>query len=739
MMSQTEKNQKNVVPLPRLVFRIGFAGKAKFSKDPAISEEVSIAVRRALDDVLEVTGGRLAEIAPGTPKDAGREPRVFQYFSMKNPLLRVVTGLCEGADRIAAEAQKDLRVTCADEEGKEKACLESTLAAVIPFPYEDYRESRPSDYVNDFDADAARCEYICELDGIYDKPDPTKVSKEEKTLGDQRRSRGYRAQGTVLLRHSDILVAVADPDQPARPGGTMETVREALAFDLPVLFINFSGGIALIEPAKKLISALSEPGVFHRDWRTSLKSLITQIVADPTTDRQDPGFVGSELHDVEKFLQLYFTNKELPTRKPHESLEWLNGGRWWERFVKLTGWEKKRPTKIQAFSEIKGRSTPRVYGEGPYRRWRERASRLSSDFSGRYRGVFLVNFTLAVFAVALAALSLVLMGGTLSDWASFLYEVGKNAGLVFDTEKSSDGLPVWILVVLMIMAVIKLVCVFCISRNTHKANHEGWNEYGVDTRYLAERLRALFFLPDVGSFQPPAAKPLQYATRVLKQSSVDWLFDAMTRSVSPAEFGNIDGKASTRPKVPFHTVDPMSAVRGLRDKWLGEQILYHDSNARRMGRLDEVTEKAAKWLGKGVIIFVAVDILFVFMELLHWLPKSLHFLPPWLVFFTAVLPAIVASLNGIRFQSECERLAERSVLMRAVLYGRDFDKNKPGGLWGRANRLCLEIEQSRNDPATDPGAWTEQALELAEQVARDFVDEATEWSVLYSKEVSEAS
>ncbi len=39
-------------------------------------------------------------------------------------------------------------------------------------------------------------------------------------------------QSAFLLRQSDILIAAANPDEPGKAGCTLETVREALAFDL---------------------------------------------------------------------------------------------------------------------------------------------------------------------------------------------------------------------------------------------------------------------------------------------------------------------------------------------------------------------------------------------------------------------------------------------------------------------------------------------------------------------------
>jgi hypothetical protein len=181
-----------------------------------------------------------------------------------------------------------------------------------------------------------------------------------------------------------------------------------------------------------------------------------------------------------------------------------------------------------------------------------------------------------------------------------------------------------------------------------------------------------------------------------------------------------------------------------------------------------------------VLALVAADILFILAELRQWLPpedlRSLHGVALSVVFLAAVLPAIVASLNGIRFQSECRRLAERSAVIRTILQGRVRHPASlpPAGVWrsfvawlGRrragfrrllpwlsrmepghvpdptgsklagADRLISRIATATSNPATDPASWTPEVLRFAESVADVFVQEVAEWSVLYAKEVAE--
>jgi len=188
-------------PRPRLVLRLGFAGR----KELTASEQHLLA--EALDSVMQTQARRLASIAPGTPVEAGKEPPVSTFFSRECPLLRLVTGLCEGADAEAAEALT--RVSVSPDSGSScpvgTPCIETELAAVLPCDVETYRASRPHDFLPQFDEQLSRCAWVLALDGIYDEPTP------DTQLAKNRRSRADRGQSAFLLRQSDILIAAANP------------------------------------------------------------------------------------------------------------------------------------------------------------------------------------------------------------------------------------------------------------------------------------------------------------------------------------------------------------------------------------------------------------------------------------------------------------------------------------------------------------------------------------------------
>ncbi|MBA3756366.1 MAG: hypothetical protein H0X02_09140 [Nitrosomonas sp.] len=129
----------------------------------------------------------------------------------------------------------------------------------------------------------ARCSWIQVLDGIYDKPDHA-VDQNRTKLANERRARAYRAQSAFLLRHSDILIAATNPEgKGGKAGGTMKTIRAALAFGLPIILIHTgkeSQNVYLIDPSnpnENLDSILAEPGRNHNEYHARLKTWVNQL------------------------------------------------------------------------------------------------------------------------------------------------------------------------------------------------------------------------------------------------------------------------------------------------------------------------------------------------------------------------------------------------------------------------------------------------------------------------------
>lgn len=736
---------------PRLVLRAGFAGR----KDLDSEEETRLSA--TLRDVFATLGHELAGLTPCVPVTTATESRIATFFAEQRPLLRLVTGLCQGADLLAWQVLELVDIPPDKPCRPGTRCLDTELAAVLPFGVETYRASRPSGVQAEFDRQLATSAWVLELDGLYDKPDADALSRlpeadanRASALAENRRARGYRAQATFLLRYSDIVIAAANPSAERKAGGTLDTVREAQVFELPVVFINTSNGaVYLIAPEDDMHAVLANAPQAAEEWQQTLRRWVRQLTVDP--DEGQPTHHHSEAPG-EPLLTEFFSQPESPDRDNaklrRRFRKWM-----WTAFENRfrSGQKPKSDTPLH-----------------PYAVFRDRASKLSGHYGGLYRGAFLLNYVLAILAVSLAVTSLVLIA--LAGHAPASEAVVNALQAANLATPDSVGIDVhsvvsaephhWLIPLLLTLATIKLLIVGLIARNTRRANGDKWNDRAVDFRYLAERLRGMYYLPQVGSQQPPAAGPPQFATRVVRQSAIDWLFDAIVRSISPADLAQ-----ARTVDIPAHdgasrvtirkllTLNPLAATRLVRDGWIREQAIYHDRNSRTMHNMDHTIERASITLSVVVMAIVALDIIVAFVEWRQLVPAMGHTLTSVavsLISISAVFPAVVAALGGIRFQSECRRLAERSGVMRTMLSGWSNTASHGGGaththsemqfVGGRyavADTLLQRIETEQASPATDVGSWSHEVLRMSERVAMDFVQEAAEWSVLYAREVSD--
>ena len=711
-------------PPPRPVLRLGFAGRRQ------LSEDETRVLDESLDWILNAVGNCLAGLAPGVPVKGEGDLKITSFYSQECPVLRIVTGLCEGADDRAAEALSRIRIDPDDPLPTDAPvpCLSPELAAVLPFSPEAYRASRAADFRPQFDTRLAQCAWVVALDGLYDKP------AKDTPLSKERRARAYRAQGAVLLRQTDILVAAANPDEDGRAGGTLETVREALAFDLPVVFIHTGKtdakeAVYLIEPEELLANVLAAPAPTPEDCERRLRDWVVRLTADPDVGTTSETHQAHEARRLgEDLLFEYFDRPESPAKEARHPFSRLR--KWaWNRFEGIFKEKVKVPEAVL----------------NPYLAYRARATALNYHYTALYRGAFLLNYALAVLAVFLAAVSLTLLGTAAhTPLVGEVATVLKTAGFSAEKTAVSPEAPGWLVPVLIVLGAAKIVLLLFISFNTTRANKFRWNDRAIDTRYLAERLRGLFYLPRAASQQPPAAAPPQFASRAVRQSAVDWLCDAIVRAVSPAdleeartkEIPSHDGKGTVTIRRLF-VPDPLATLQVVRASWISGQIAYHSMNTDTMHAMHHGVEAWQKWIGRLVVGIVAFDLMLLGIKALHW-PEFLYpfakLATPWLIASSAILPAVVAALSGIRFQSECQALAERSDVMRALLAGR---KDGGGGRSAQADALIATVTKATADPATDLGSWTHDTLRFTERLATDFVQEAAEWSVLYAKDVSE--
>ena len=678
---------------PRLVLRVGVAGAIK------LPESQRARLHELFAQVYRVLATRLEALSPS--RDQSARPDISSYYSAGDddrptrPLMRVVSGLADGTDQIAFESLLAFECEARTSPSKPGAHTAFELVAILPCDATSFRDNSEVKNKSAFDTLLGRCTYTIELDGRCVPHPPHHAAPDRLTT--ERRNRAFRVQAAALLRQCDLLIANADLEAGAGIGGTRETMAAAVALGIPVLVLS-----AAPDARERPVSVITRPvdlertaGSTDTPWERSVEQVVTRILADPRTTRAGPyardgaegGAARLDIAEAE-LLDEFFDGGERRARvRP----------RLWSAFVRRF----HRLTASGADMAIE-----------PFAAFRARAAQLSAHYTGLYRGAFLVNYTLAAVAVALAVSTLV-----------YLVLLARHRA---PTDAGGE--------VLLSIAIVELIVLVVIFLNTHHGNSHHWNSKAVDYRYLAERLRAMYYLSPMASLRLAPPRVARYAATALRQSVVDWLLQAVIRQVPPdTGMSAIPAQAThTRSEARVARSDVDRALAAVHDNWLATQIEYHRATSHTQLRMHRWIQRWVWRLNLAVIIIVFLDLLLILARLLGWRSawvEAGHSYGPVLVFFAAVLPAVVASLNSIRFQSECLRIAERSAVMVEMLEG---CRAECGVLQARMRAARAQ------DGLDDPGAWTLEALDVGEVCAQMLSDEVAEWSVLYSRDLLEA-
>jgi hypothetical protein len=631
---------------PIVALTVALAGKRRVEAD------VVGRLSGALGRVLHAVEARLVSLCePG----AAGEALALRFATEARPRLTLITGLADGADQLASRIFLEAQTAFPE--------VERVLGAVLPCDRAAFVARSGVTDETGFASAAAACAFIVELDG--DMP-AAPAPAHEGEGPDARKARADRArafsdQSEILLRQADILIAIDDPSDDGRIGGTRQTIRAALDLGMPVIELRLGyDEITLLRSR----ADYDEPAPLPESHaRSALWDLVGELVGAGAA-AHDAGYVKSLIGEF------YAANP--PSPGPLNRLwEWFEG-----RF--------KDPAKL-----------PSDQAALAYLVYRRRASALSAHYASLYRGSFLLGYGLAVVAVILAV-------GALA-----LFPLRGLWGLS----------PLELDATLLVLGLAKLAVVVAILRLASRANHERLAHRAADFRYLSERLRAMIFLPHAAALRSPYNWSLPYTTRVSAQDVIDRLFLSIVRQADPLEViaGPRDG-VTLRPEAGV-------ALALIRTRWLAGQRRYHEGNHTTQHRMSRWLERMSRRLNQWVIGIVVADLALAALGVAgwaEWLPPQLDALinraaTPTLIAMAAILPAAVASLNGVQFQSECSRLADRSEHMAAQL---------------------RQLEERSSLARLRPIRLLD-ALRLGEDVARSTIDEVAEWSAIYGKDFVE--
>ena len=179
------------MPPPRVILHVGVAGHR-----PNRIAIKSDCLRSQCQRVLRVVWKLAAEAQEHSPRAQGP------------PVLRIISSLAEGSDRIVAS---------------EGLALGAELESPLPFTVNEYER--------DFATSASRAEFNSLLAQAI-------VQVFDGQRGDAEAA--YERAGRAVIERSDILIAIWDARPSAGRGGTVQMIDEAIASGVPVIWIHAS-------------------------------------------------------------------------------------------------------------------------------------------------------------------------------------------------------------------------------------------------------------------------------------------------------------------------------------------------------------------------------------------------------------------------------------------------------------------------------------------------------------------
>jgi len=640
-----------VPPRARLAFRVGVVGHRPNRLPEGAGDLVGLKAR--LVDVLEGVRAAVIDFKAGHADAA--------LYAPDPPLLRAVSPLAEGADRMFAEAAMD---------------LDYALCCPMPFHQAAFEEDFSEDSRAVFRALLHRARALhhlttFQLDGMHEDAD------------------AYGPAGRVVLNQSDLLVAVWDGDKRRDgAGGTLATMREAIDFQVPVLWIDahapFGWTVLRTEADLACLNAKGRctpgpPAADPREDRRRLAEAITGVVTEELAlaaadDKEDP----PPRVRVEAFFR---------ERRPS-----LNLGFLWKPFRDLVGSGKisghrfKTPDYIEATRgdwpvagdpPIEGVSAPTDIASWingalrPYYAW---SDQLADHWADAHRTAFVAAALLAAAAV-----------------------LGALLPMVFGRSDHERVIETACIVGEML---ILTVMVALLQRGRSQRWHQRWMEY----RVLAELIRQLRFMIPLGG-----GRPLPRTPEHLKvygdpaRSWMHWHVRAIARATGLPE------AVATAP----YMRERVGYLKWITGNPESGQWGFHTRNRARCVNLHHRLHDAT-------LLLFGLTILAIVLHLgLHLGIRPVEaWAPPWLsgalIVASAVLPALGAALASINNQGEFARLAKRSSAMADGFEA--FDKE----IAALGKRL----------DAHDPTMRLAAVTDLAGRMAGMMVDEVIDWRVV---------
>jgi hypothetical protein len=636
-----------------MAFRVGVVGHRpdRLPQDQAGLERI----RSRIADVLAASAEAVEVFRAGP--DAG-------LYSREAPLLRANSPLAEGTDRLFAE---------------EAVRLGYDLCCVTPFAQEEFEE--------DFKAPAAfEVDSVQRFRDILARAELTGgLTKFELDGQPTRRPEAYEAAGRVVLNQSDLLIVVWDGAGPNGLGGTVDTLREAIDFSVPALWIDSKAhcGWKLLRNQADLdcltLGDECSAGPAHHDPHLDRRHLFEAIAVLVNEELGVPS-AGGPAGDTRE-------NRFLLWEYMHEQKPRLNLAFAWKLFRDLLDQGRVRIPRLRVtdFVEQIGDDWPvhdltdpsaPTYGaswiNSALRSHYAWSDKLADRYADAHRSAFVWNSLLAALAIFLALLPMA------AAWGQH-----RHARLSLLTAVAEAG-------VLLLMVGLPFL-------SGRRRWHQRWLEY----RVLAELIRELKILIPMGGGRPLPRTPAHLSSYGdPTRSWMYWQVRAIARATglpnAKVTAAYVGGQLSQL------SVLVGSKAEGGRSRG---QIGFHHTNCERMERIHRRLHQGALSLFVFTIAGVVANWIAPML-----LGGSLHAAARWLILISAFFPALGFALASINNQGEFARLQRRS---RAMTDG--FE-----GL-----RLKIVALQAQPEAAT-----LARVTELAAQMADMMVNENIDWRIV---------
>ncbi len=662
-------------PKSRLAFRVGIVGHRpnRLPKNAATLADL----RNQLAAVLRSVQSAVEQFSA---KDKAAPPKDAALYAQDAPLLRAISPLAEGTDRIFAEE-----------------ALKLGYGLCCPMPF-------------------AKAEF--ETDFAHGKaPEPESVQRFNDILAAAREGPGlvtfeldgdreaegaaYGAAGRVVLNQSDLLVVVWDGHKRAGEGGTVDTLHEALTFHVPVLWID------ALEPKEWMVlRADDDLDRLKQDGRCTPKARpgsAAESAARPLDDiisgivRQEVGLPEPGGAEARAHAAAYFAEQR-PSR--HFAVVWkcfrdLVGNGRFRKFefaartqdyiLDIEGDWPVRPDDLDAKS-TEPNPPEWIYGLNtllrPHYAW---ADKLADRYADDHRSAGVFSYGLVALAVLIALLPMAAAWNHGHDRLRAACIVGE-------------------FVILCFILGIQLF-------GNRRRWHDRWTEY----RLLAELVRELKFLVPLGGGRPLPRTPIHLAGHGdPARSWMSWQLRAIARSIG-LQTTRVDKAYVGQCLAELTRVAGSNGGRETDDRRLASgQYGYHLSN-------DRAYETIHKTLGKVALSLLFLTIVGICLDFGFYLTRSslekttfdLEGVGRWLTLASAVIPALGASVAGIQHFGEFARLAKRS---RSMADG--------------FRQFGVRIRTLRDRLAADEQVKLSAVIPIASDMAETMVDEVIDWRVV---------